>query len=289
MNILIDPCRYNSYNCCMNTFGSAEYPALLQPGLEADRVFQYIVLGNDTEVQANYYFVYEDGSTVSAVAQRSADDYTIFNESCKGLDTPTIDCQGLNFQYQRASLRPPCMDNNFSLNALEGCYYPNGTKAAFHCMQVAYYTNTIIPQCRANDDHHCGTYLEMHMAHGTEYQSEDEVIAEVLLSSNHTSGYSTTVMPLTWQGNASRVLCSYSESFLRPGSLVYVKDTAPVCCCPPPFSADTRVGSFYCPRGPTSDGAFGYRARTVADEILVDSFLLNYPFCFIDLRTERDE
>lgn len=30
IGILIDPCRFNAYNCCLNTFGTAEYPALLK-------------------------------------------------------------------------------------------------------------------------------------------------------------------------------------------------------------------------------------------------------------------
>lgn len=52
IGILIDPCRYNSYNCCMNVYGSAEYHALLTSGLEAERNFKYIVLANETEVSS---------------------------------------------------------------------------------------------------------------------------------------------------------------------------------------------------------------------------------------------
>jgi hypothetical protein len=186
----------------------------------------------------------------------------------------------------RSPLRPPCLDNNYSLNAFQQCYYPNGTQANFNCVQIAYYTNTIIPQCTVND--HCGTYLEIHMAHGTPYEDESTVIAEVLLDSNFTSGYSTTVLPLTWKGNHSKVLCSYSESVFRIGSLVYIKATAPVCCCPPPYNPDTRVGSFQCPTGPTANGAFAYRAQTLADTLIIDSLLLNYPFCWSDLTADYD-
>jgi hypothetical protein len=45
IGLLVDPCRGNSYDCCMNTYGSAEYPALLTPGIEQDRVYKYIVIG----------------------------------------------------------------------------------------------------------------------------------------------------------------------------------------------------------------------------------------------------
>lgn len=54
IGILIDPCRYNAYNCCMNVYGSSEYHALLTSGLEAERVFKYIVLANETEVTSKY-------------------------------------------------------------------------------------------------------------------------------------------------------------------------------------------------------------------------------------------
>lgn len=54
IGILIDPCRYNAYNCCMNVYGSAEYRALLTSGLEAERAFKYIVLANETEVSSKY-------------------------------------------------------------------------------------------------------------------------------------------------------------------------------------------------------------------------------------------
>eukprot|EP01040_Poterioochromonas_malhamensis_P004475 gene4473-4798_t len=287
LGILVDPCRDNDYNCCNNTFGTPEYPALLTPGLEQDRVYKYIVLGNDSEVQKNYYLVYEDGTRVATKAQRTADDYTVWNDTCTGLDTPYSYCQALNWQYQRAPLRPPCMDNNYSLDALAGCYYPtNGSLVSYNCVQLGYYTNTYIPQCTQND--HCGTFLEIHMAHGTPYQDETAVIAEVLLDNNFTAGYSTTILPLTWMGNTSKVLCSYSESVFRIGSLVYIKSTAPVCCCPPPFSSDTRVGSFFCPTGPTGNGALAYKAQSLADTIYVDSLLLNYPFCSNDLTSTED-
>jgi hypothetical protein len=40
LGLLIDPCRYNAYNCCMNVFGSPEYPKLLISGVDQNRVFK---------------------------------------------------------------------------------------------------------------------------------------------------------------------------------------------------------------------------------------------------------
>ena len=55
IGILIDPCRFNAYNCCMNVFGTPEYPALLTSNLEAERVFKYDVIADENEVASNYF------------------------------------------------------------------------------------------------------------------------------------------------------------------------------------------------------------------------------------------
>lgn len=291
IGVLVDPCRYNNYNCCMNVFGTPEYPALLQPGLEQERVYKYRVLASDTEVSKNYFLVYEDGSSISYSAQRTADDYELFNSTCLGMNNPEKYCQGRNDQYLRAPVRPPCMDNNYSLNALEGCQDPETGEYKESCVQVAYYTNTFIPQCNENERYasdHCGTYLEVHMPMGTVYYSEDTVLSSVKIEQNRTSGYSSVVLPLTFMGNDSKILCSFSESKFRIGSLVYIKPSAPVCCCPPPYSKDTRVGSFQCPTGAVANGAFAYRDKSLADTLITDSLLLNYPFCPIDLSYNED-
>jgi hypothetical protein len=179
------------------------------------------------------------------------------------------------------------MDNNASIDVLGGCFAPNGTKLEY-CVSVAYTSNTFIPQCGANDDGHCGTYLEIHMQHGTPYQSEETVIAETQITTRNVSGYYTTVLPLTWKNDPNRVLCTYSESIFRVGSLVFIRKTAPICCCPPPYQSKTRIGSFQCPIGPTSNGAFGYQPRTLADKLTLDSLMLDYPFCPIDVSYNED-
>ncbi len=286
IGIILDPCRFNTYNCCMNVFGSPEYPALLTSNLEQDRAYKYLVIAEDDEVMKNYYFVTEDGGAIPNVEQRSADDFTYHNTSCVSLNTPYRYCQGRNYAFQRSPLRPACMDNNKSVDALAGCYAPNGT-ALEKCVAVAYTANTFIAQCGI-DDPECGTYMEIHMAHGTPYQDEKQIVSEVKIDQRNVSGYYTTVLPLTWMNNQTKVLCSYSESVLRLGSLVYIRSTAPVCCCPPPYSADTRVGSFQCPIGPTANGAFGYQPKSLADTLNVDTLLLDYPFCPIDLSYNED-
>jgi hypothetical protein len=287
IGMLVDPCRFNAYNCCMNVFGTPEYPALLQSGLEPERAFKYEVIANENEVASNYFLIDEDSNSIATTAQRAADDSAVFNLSCVSNGNPTTFCSGRNYAYTRSALRPPCLDNNTTLNVLTGCFAPNGTKYA-NCVQVAYTSNAFIPQCAEDAGEHCGTFLEVHMAHGTPYQDETAVISQVRVTERNVSGYYTTMLPTTWMGNHSKVLCSYSESVFRVGSLVYIKDSSPVCCCPPPFSADTRVGSFQCPVGPTANGAFAYRSQTIADVLNVDTLLLDYPFCPIDLSYNED-
>jgi hypothetical protein len=287
IGIIVDPCRFNNYNCCMNVFGAPEYPSLLQSGLEAERAYQFNVIANENEVASNYFLIDEDGASIATTAVREADDSAVFNLSCVSKGNPTSFCSGRNYAYTRSTLRPPCMDNNSTFDVLQGCYAPNGTKYN-HCMQLAFTSNAFIPQCNDEAGEHCGTFLEIHMAHGTPYQSEETVISQTRISERNVSGYYSTVIPMTWMGNSSKVLCSYSESVFRIGSLVYIKPSAPVCCCPPPFSADTRVGSFQCPTGPTANGAFAYRSQTIADTLNVDTLLLDYPFCPIDLSYNVD-
>lgn len=286
LGLLVDPCRNNNYNCCMEVFGTAEYPALLDSKLQQERVFKYKVIASDTEVSKNYYIVDEDGNSIATSYERSADDFKLLDTTCISLNNPHSYCQGRNYAYQRSPLRPACMDNNYTLDVLAGCYYPNGTYSQY-CVQVAYSANTYIPYCGIADEH-CGTFLEIHMAHGTPYTSETDIISSVQLTETNRTGYFTTVLPLTWMNNQSKVLCTYSESVFRVGSLVYIQNTAPVCCCAPPFDSTTRKGSFQCPVGATGVGAFAYRSQTLADILSVDSLMQAYPFCSIDLTADHD-
>jgi len=287
IGMIIDPCRFNAYDCCLNVFGSPEYPALLTSNLEAERLFKYEVIASPDEVSSNYFVMDEDSNALATRSRRSADDSSLLDLSCEADGVPTNFCSGRNFAYSRSALRPPCVDNNSTLNILDGCYASNGTKYD-KCMQVAFSSNDFIPQCGPDAGSHCGTYLEIHMAKGTPYQSEDVIIGEVKIDQRNVSGYYTTILPTTWINNQTKILCSYAESTLRLGSQVYILASAPVCCCPPPFSSDTRVGSFQCPTGPTANGAFGYVSKTMADTINVDSLLLDYPFCPIDLSVKAD-
>lgn len=277
-NILIDPCRHNNYNCCMNVFGAAEYPSLKLTPWEQERVYKPLYLASDTDVMVNYNLVYEDGSSISEVARRGADDNSIIDYECIARNNPYTYCIGKNYANERSFQRPACNDNNYSLNALDGCYSNDGVYSE-RCVQIGFTQDAFIPQCVDDTDPHCGTFLEIHMRNGSPYHYENQTIASVRIDTRNVSGVYTTTIPLTWMGNSSKVLCSYSESFLRIGSLVYILSTAPRCCCPGPFNPNTRIGSFFCPLGPNGDGPYAYHSKTLTEVLLVDTNLLSYPFC----------
>ena len=289
IGMLIDPCRLNSYNCCINVFGTAEYPVLIASKLESERVVLYDVIASDTEVSSNYILVDEHSMLIPTSAQRSSDDFQVFDTGCIAKSMPYTYCAGRNFAFRRSDYRPPCSDNNSSLNALQGCYSNDGT---LHdkCVTVAYTTTTFIPQCQDNTSISCGTYLEVHMDRGTPYQLEHDIISQVKIDNRNVSGYYSLVLPLTWMSNHSKVLCSYSESKFRIGSLVYIQTSAPVCCCPPPFTSSTRVGSFQCPIGPFgTSGVLSYHPQTMAEILSMDKLMLDYPFCHIDVSADLDQ
>jgi len=93
------------------------------------------------------------------------------------------------------------------------------------------------------------------------------------------SGYYTTTLPLTWMGDPNRVLCAYTESFVRVGSTVFINFEAPKCCCPPPYASATRTGSFMCPVGSSTYGPFAKHLNKTKDFLQNDIDSSDYPFC----------
>ena len=78
---------------------------------------------------------------------------------------------------------------------------------------------------------------------GTPYSDETDIISDVKITTEQVSGYYTTNLNLTWQGDLNRVLCSYTEDFIRVGSVVYITPTAPICCCPKAYTSQAKTGN----------------------------------------------
>ena len=311
VGIIIDPCKYGKYDCCVNTFGTPEYGALKRNGLEEARVMKWFVLANDTDIQINSNLVYEDGTAgnaiimissvfffsvssfhicslflvhaVPAISSRAPDDEWYIDLECTSVGVPYSRCLGKNYAARRSSLRQACVDNNQTVDSMRGCYTAEGEYQK-NCLAVAYTSNAFIPQCsERGTPNHCGTYLEIHQSQGSPYQAETDIIAEKKIETLKVSGYYTTTIPLTYMKNENRTLCSYTESFIRVGTIVYIIDflnaDVPVCCCPKPFKPATRVGSFLCPIGATGNGPFASFYKTLQDVLVVDPIMLEYPFC----------
>lgn len=49
------------------------------------------------------------------------------------------------------------------------------------------------------------------------------MIAEAQIESRNTSGYNTTILPLSYGKSVDRILCDYSEDYIRVGSMVYIE------------------------------------------------------------------
>jgi len=268
-------------------YGVPEYPVMKVSGHTQERTINYPVLGNETEVQINFVLSYEDGEKIPVPAQRLPDDYELHDTKCQSVGVPFGYCAGKNYALKKSPLVPACLDNNQSLNALDSCSTPDGQIKPY-CVAIAYSQNAFIGQCVDNKDSHCGTFLEVHMIEGTPYTSQDDVVTDVRIETREVSGYYSTVLPLNWMGNPNKVLCAYTESFIRVGSIVYIKPGVPVCCCVKPFKPASRVGSIQCPSGAAGGGAFGTRVKSLAQTLTVDRLFTSYPYCPNDLTSDVD-
>jgi len=303
LNIIMDPCKGKKPDCCMNVFGTAEYPKLKLNGLEPTRVQPKNVLANDSDILANVDLVYEDGSLVPADAMRGADDELVIDYECDAREVPYSRCRGKNYANRRSDDRPACLDYNQTIDVMAGCMTPEG-KHMDYCVQVAYTQNAFVGLCDGEyaDDSHCGTFLEVHQIQGTPYYPEDFVIAEAKITTRDVSGFYTTTLNLTHNtfpgmpkvqnapagAKIERVMCTYFEPFIRVGSSVYVTNegNTPSCCCPKPFKSATRVGSFQCPIGATGVGAYAAYYKTLKEVVETEPVTLLYPRCPTGLEGE---
>lgn len=65
MNVIVDPCLGLEYDCCVDRYGTPEYPILMNPKLESYRRVIPMVIAKD-EPLGNTKIVYEDGTEVDS-------------------------------------------------------------------------------------------------------------------------------------------------------------------------------------------------------------------------------
>mmetsp|Transcript_7183 Transcript_7183/g.21170 ORF Transcript_7183/g.21170 Transcript_7183/m.21170 type:complete len:394 (+) Transcript_7183:305-1486(+) len=161
-----------------------------------------------------------------------------------------------------------------------------------NCVQVALTATSVIINCgvpgsESNEDFsehsHCGTFLELHRENGSPYHPDENfIINERRITTSLVSGYTTTTINLTYGvGVTDKILCNYEESSMRVGSMVYIKETAPECCCPPAYNNEEKTGTIFCPSNmyENTRGPFATRLRTL-DHLKQNDVDVNaYPYC----------
>ncbi|KAL7543226.1 hypothetical protein ACHAXR_012531 [Thalassiosira sp. AJA248-18] len=295
IGILINPCGVNGtygrdddialgYDCCMGRFGQGEYA--FRPGTRnrfSNGYSNGIPISQDEPLH-NIDLVDEFGNPLHYDHSRRADDILFLDDSCVGLRDPHMACIADRFAAARSKMMPPCWDYNQTVDSTLDCYTTAG-KRKKHCMQVSYSQNAYIYVCGGEfvDDNHCGTYLEIHKPNGTPYDDEATILSDVKITTPVTNGMQTTMLPLTYKGDPSRILCSYEEINIQVGSMVRVNSDAPSCCCPPWLSPirTSKIGAFFCPKRQWSKdgGPFAPVFKSLDEEFVEDKFQQSFPWC----------
>lgn len=315
IGLIVDPCRDNSDDCCESKFGSPYYlrlrSDLVDFGYRSQGFESYhLLLADPDEILANAEVVDADGGDTESLERRRADDEIFLDEKCDGVNVGLDDplafsyayrletngkltrmsefthCQGFRIGHRPFGVKPPCFDNNATVDASRSC--PDGQR---NCVQVAFTQTAIIVRCGKSgsvngenfaDDPHCGTFLEIHREDGSPYDPDENVIiSERRIDTALTNGYVTTTIPLTYKNNQSRILCDYEESTIRTGSMVFVNDNSPQCCCPPFYDNDKKTGAFFCPSNALDDtvGPYANRLSTLSHQLSFNTTVDVYPYC----------
>lgn len=258
IGVIVNPCGPDPltsslpYDCCMDRFGDGEYAFLNEEAMETydvvypawrDMRSDFAIPALEDEIIENVNLFDARGQPKTLLTSRRADDEVVLDESCISKHVPHAHCLGMRKRTRPSSLMAPCTDNNQTVNSLLPCFSPGGERGE-HCMQVAYTQSAFVHICEGEfeDDDHCGTFVEVHRLNGSPYDSEEVVLSSTKLTRREASGMQTITVPLFYKGMEDKVLCSYKETVVRLGSMVLIKEMAPVCCCPPNYNTLRRTG-----------------------------------------------
>ena len=300
ITLLINPCGANGthgglggsplgYDCCLGSYGAEEY-ALIdpigqvyshqgEPFIKGLQITPWSQLALPDEVAHNVNLVDEDFNPIPPEESRRAADETTIDPKCTKLGSPYSDCRTSRARAVRSNSRPPCSDNNQTVDATLDCYTPDG-KRNTNCMQVGFTQTALIHQCGGILANHpdCGTFLEIHRA--SPYGDEKSILSETRITGRGDGTTETTIIPLTYNADPTRILCNYQESRIRIGSMVRINSNAAVCCCPPSYRDSTKRGSLFCPRRPGArDGPMANAPKTPEEQLAVDEHEAAYPLC----------
>ena len=121
-------------------------------------------------------------------------------------------CYDLHAGLEEYPTKPVCWDNNATVDATLDCFNATGGVAPT-CVTIGYTSTAYIPTCggrfgeeggTAAEGRGCGVYVELHRP------GDERVLAEAKIPGGDwafPSGYRLMRMPLTYFGDAARVVC----------------------------------------------------------------------------------
>jgi len=239
VNVIVDPCRGKAHDCCQDVFGTPQYVTANYTRVEGSISSLRVVDEQGEEVDVSQsrlsdqlvYFDPDCGNDV--VAGSTGEQRHVVTSIKKGYDGFGNDvytqCVGQHLAMDLEVSAPACWDHNATVNATLSCTAVGGDTFP-SCIAIAYYSSAHIVQCGGvyREDNHCGTFVELHPALSGHYDGGESaalrakakglpacdlacnlaVLSQVRLEGGFVAGYRTATLPLTVQGNASKVVCA---------------------------------------------------------------------------------
>jgi hypothetical protein len=190
MNVIFDPCRYHSPDCCLDTFGMKEFLVVEPPDLAT---------GKDER----RYSLREDGELIPEEYSRLMGQDLYINEACTGQYRPFTNCVDARLAKRDASIHPSCFNYNATIESNKKCRAPSDSTPLDFCVEIAITQTAHILECGGpyEADEHCGTWLEIHRP------GRKEILSSTRLKSIFTSGYRMSLLSLTYKREDNHVLC----------------------------------------------------------------------------------
>ena len=162
-------------------------------------------------------------NSLTKLRSRTPDPVLYLTPECKGMLDPFEWCFADGMGRKPFPLHPKCWNFNESIETHKPCRSPQDGSLLPFCFEVSYekYTNSracyslssllqlaitqnaYISECggRFKDTDSCGTFLEVHRP------NKREILTQVRLKGQYTSGYSGVVISSTYRNDENRIIC----------------------------------------------------------------------------------
>jgi len=211
LNLIVDPCRGFDPYCCWDKYGVPEYADIVPTNLDRSGAVQTVDETSESIPSANsrlpvQYIVYD--SNCRSDAHGNA--YRIVETPSNGTNSSVSTfydykdpyCMGNYEAMADKIILPPCWDNNSTVDANLSCLTTNGMSFP-NCVAFGYTSTAYIVQCGKSfiESNHCGTFIELH------FPGQNEILSQTRLEGGFTSGYRTSIIPLIFQGDPTKIIC----------------------------------------------------------------------------------